>query len=98
MTGPRVDQLDEYLRLTAAGDRIAFQHLCALLSSYVQDSAACLFGHGEEAADIANAVFVDVWHLAGQYQPGGHQPIRTWVLSIAGQHTMSRYQPNAHRD
>jgi RNA polymerase sigma-70 factor (ECF subfamily) len=86
------DLLDEYLRRTAAGDRIAFQALYDLLSPYVRDSAACLFGHGDKANSMTNSVFVDVWHLADQYQSGG-DGVRAWVANVAGKHTMSRYRP-----
>lgn len=88
------DLLDEYLRRTAAGDRTAFQALCDLLSPVVRDSAACLFGHGAAADSFTNAAFIDVWHLANQYQPGG-EGVRSWVLEVAGHHTMSRYRPSA---
>jgi hypothetical protein len=92
-TVSEADLLDEYVRRTVAGDRIAFQALYDVLSPYVRDSAACLFGHGDKADSTTNAVFVDVWHLARQYQPGG-EGVRTWVLNVAGQHTMSRYRPD----
>lgn len=88
------DLLEEYVRLTATGDRIAYQALYDLLSPCVRDSAACLLGHGDAADSITNAVFIDVWHLAHQYQPSG-EGVRTWVLSVAGQHTMNRYKPDA---
>jgi RNA polymerase sigma-70 factor, ECF subfamily len=88
------DLLDEYVRRTVVGDRIAFQALYDVLSPQVRDSAACLFGHGDKADSITNAVFIDVWHLARQYQPGG-EGVRTWVLNVAGQHTLNRYKPAA---
>jgi DNA-directed RNA polymerase specialized sigma24 family protein len=90
---PNVDVLDEYLQRTAAGDRTAFRTLCDLLSPYVRDSAACLFGSDEIVDNVTSSVFVDVWQLAGQYQPGG-EGVRTWVLNIAGTRTMSRYRPH----
>jgi RNA polymerase sigma-70 factor (ECF subfamily) len=89
---PDADFLNECLRRTAAGDRTAFQTLYELLSPYVRDSAACLFGSGESADTITDSVFVDVWHLAGQYRPGG-EGVRTWVLNVAGRHTMTRFRP-----
>jgi DNA-directed RNA polymerase specialized sigma24 family protein len=88
------DRLDEYVQRTVAGDTIAFRSLYDLLSPYVRDSAACLFGRGDEVNNITDSVFVDVWHLAGRYQPGG-EGVRAWVLNVAGSHTMSRYRPNA---
>ncbi len=91
------DLLDEYVRRTVAGDRIAFQALYDVLSPHVRDSAACLFGPGDEADSVTNAVFIDVWHLARQYQPGG-EGVRTWVLNVAGQHTMDRYKPDTGGD
>jgi DNA-directed RNA polymerase specialized sigma24 family protein len=91
---PDADLLDDYVRRTGEGDRVAFQALYDLLHSSVRDSAACLFGPGDNAEDIANAAFADVWHLARQYQPGG-EGVRIWVLTVAGQRTMSRYQPDA---
>jgi len=87
------DLLDEYVRRTVAGDRIALQALYDVLSPYVRDSAACLFGNGDKADRVTDAVFIDVWHLARQYQPGG-EGVRTWVLSVAGQHTMNRFKPD----
>jgi RNA polymerase sigma-70 factor, ECF subfamily len=93
VTMSEADLLDEYVQRTVAGDRIAFQALYDVLSPYVRDSAACLFGHGDKADSVTNAVFNDVWHLARQYQPGG-EGVRTWVLNVAGQHTMNRYKPD----
>ena len=90
---PNVDVLDEYLQRTAAGDRTAFRSLCDLLSPYVRDSAACLFGSDEIVDNVTSSVFVDVWELAPQYQSGG-EGVRTWVLNIAGTRTMSRYRPH----
>lgn len=89
---PEADLLDEYVRRTAARDPIAFHALYDLLSPYVQDSAACLFGYGDEADNITTAVFIDVWHLAHRYKSGA-EGARAWVLNVAGQHTMRRYQP-----
>jgi RNA polymerase sigma-70 factor (ECF subfamily) len=93
---PGDDLLDEYLQRTRAGDTIAFRSLYDLLSPYVRDSAACLFGRGAEANNVTNSVFIDVWHLAGRYQPGG-DGVRAWVLNVAGSHTMRRYQPGTSR-
>ena len=87
------DLLDEYLQRTVAGDTIAFRSLYDLLAPYVRDSAACLFGPGDEVNTITDSVFVDVWRLAGRYQPGG-EGVRAWVLKVAGSHTMSRYRPD----
>jgi DNA-directed RNA polymerase specialized sigma24 family protein len=91
---PTADLLEEYVRRTAAGDRVAFQSLYDLLSPYVQDSAACLFGQGDQADNITNAAFIDVWRLAPEYQPAG-EGVREWVLNLAGRHTRSRYRPGA---
>jgi hypothetical protein len=90
-TGPGADLLDEYVRLTVAGDWNAFQALQTALSPFVRDSAACLVGHSCMADIVTDAVFADVWQLAGQYQPG-REGVRAWVLKVAGQRTMSRYQ------
>ena len=88
-TRPGPEMLDEYVRRTVAGDRNALQALHAVLSPYVRDSAACLFGNGGDADIITDEVFADVWRLAHQYQPGG-AGVPAWVLGVAGQHTMSR--------
>jgi hypothetical protein len=89
--------LDDYMRRTAAGDQVAFQALYDLLHSHVRDSAACLFGPGDNADTITNAAFIDVWQMARQYQPGG-AGVRTWIMNVAGERTMSRYQPGAGFD
>jgi len=88
--------LDEYVRRTVAGDRTAFQALYDVLSPDVRDSAACLFGIGDEADSITNAVFTDVWHRVRQYRAGG-EGVRTWVLTVAGLHTMNRFEPEPKR-
>jgi RNA polymerase sigma-70 factor (ECF subfamily) len=93
-TAPGADLLDEYLRLTVAGDWNAFQALHAMLSAFVRDSAACLYGHNGMADVITEAVFSDVWELAYTYRPG-REGVRAWVLNVAGQHTMSRYLSSA---
>jgi hypothetical protein len=93
-TGPGADLLDEYLRLTVAGDWHAFRALQTVLSPFVRDSAACLYGHNDMADIITDAVFSDVWQLADKYRPG-REGVRAWVLKVAGGHTMNRYQPSA---
>jgi RNA polymerase sigma-70 factor, ECF subfamily len=93
-TGPRAELLDEYLRLTVAGDWNAFQALHTMLSAFVRDSAACLYGHNGMADVITDAVFSDVWQLAYTYRPG-REGVHAWVLNVAGQHTMSRYLSSA---
>jgi DNA-directed RNA polymerase specialized sigma24 family protein len=87
------DLLEDYVRRTVAGDWNALEALYTALSPYVRDSAACLFGHGGKADAVTDAVFVDVWQYAYQYRPGG-DGVHAWVLTIAGQHTMSRYESN----
>jgi hypothetical protein len=91
-TPPDAEVLDDYMRRTANGDQVAFQALFDLLYSHVRDSAACLFGPGDDADTVTNAAFIDVWDLADQYQPGG-TGVRTWILNVAGERTMSRYLP-----
>ena len=44
-TGPGAALLDEHVRLTVAGDWYAFRALQTVLSPFVRDSAACLYGH-----------------------------------------------------
>jgi len=90
---PDAELLNECLRRTAAGDRTAFQTLYDMLSPYVRDSAACLFGSGESANNITDSVFIDVWQRADQYR-SGDEGARAWVLNVAGMHTMSRFRPN----
>jgi len=95
--GPAAGVLDEHLRRTADGDRIAFRALYDVLLPCVHDSATCLFGHGDRAAHLTAAVFLDVWRLAHEYRPGG-DGVHTWVLGIAGRHTMTRHRPAAAPD
>jgi DNA-directed RNA polymerase specialized sigma24 family protein len=82
------DSLHCLISLTASGDPVAFTALYNALAHEVRSLARHWLDE-TEAANVTRAVFVEVWHLAGLYQPGW-ETVRGWVLRIAGQRAADR--------
>lgn len=82
------DSLHCLISLTASGDPAAFTALYNALGQEVKALARHWLDE-TEAANVTRAVFVEVWHLAGLYQPGW-ETVRGWVLRIAGQRAADR--------
>jgi RNA polymerase sigma-70 factor (ECF subfamily) len=62
------------------GDPQAFARLVALHEGMVFNLAARLLGDGEEARDVAQDVFLQVYRTLGRFQ--GRSTLKTWIYRI----------------
>src|SRR5688572_9055488 len=62
------------------GDPEAFARLVALHESMVYNLGARLLGDGEEAKDLAQDVFLQVYRTLGRFE--GRSSLKTWIYRI----------------
>jgi RNA polymerase sigma-70 factor, ECF subfamily len=74
--------LAEALRLTARGDRAAFERLYNATSLKLYGVIVRILGRGGVADEVLQEVYVRVWQRAGEYDPASSSPI-TWMCTIA---------------
>jgi RNA polymerase sigma factor (sigma-70 family) len=70
----------ELVALCRQGDPAAFAGLVALHESMVFNLAARLLGDGEEARDVAQEVFLQVYRTLGRFE--GRSSLKTWIYRI----------------
>lgn len=76
------EQLGEWLKKTAEGDRKAFASLYAATSGHLFAVLVRVLQRRDWAEEALQDCFVRVWQKAGTYQAGKGAPL-TWLLSIA---------------
>ncbi len=62
------------------GDAVAFARIVALHEGMVFNLAARLLGDGEEARDVAQEVFLQVYRRLGRFE--GRSSLKTWIYRI----------------
>ncbi len=70
----------DLVALCRRGDPAAFARLVALHESMVFNLAARLLGDGEEARDVAQEVFLQVYRTLGRFE--GRSSLKTWIYRI----------------
>jgi RNA polymerase sigma-70 factor, ECF subfamily len=70
----------DLVALCRQGDPAAFARLVALHESMVFNLAARLLGQGEEARDVAQEVFLQVYRTLGRFE--GRSSLKTWIYRI----------------
>jgi RNA polymerase sigma-70 factor, ECF subfamily len=70
----------DLVALCRQGDPAAFAGLVALHESMVFNLAARLLGDGEEARDVAQEVFLQVYRTLGRFE--GRSSLKTWIYRI----------------
>ena len=78
LTGVAREQ--DLVALCRRGDPAAFARLVALHESMVFNLAARLLGDGEEARDVAQEVFLQVYRTLGRFE--GRSSLKTWIYRI----------------
>lgn len=78
----------------ADGDADAFRRLCVLLWKPLLCSATAALG-AEQARHVANATFLEVWHLARYRRTD--DPVR-WLYEILSRRTVDRLIAGCHKD
>ena len=70
------------------GDAQAFARLVALHEGMVFNLAARLLGDGEEARDVSQDVFLQVYRTLGRFE--GRSSLKTWIYRIVVNHSRNR--------
>ena len=68
------------LEMCQRGDAEAFARLVSLHESMVYNLAARLLGDGEEARDLSQDVFLQVYRTLGRFE--GRSSLKTWIYRI----------------
>jgi RNA polymerase sigma-70 factor (ECF subfamily) len=71
-----------------AGDPVAFARLVALHEGMVFNLAVRLLGDAEEARDVAQDVFLQVYRMLGRFE--GRSSLKTWIYRIVMNHCRNR--------
>jgi RNA polymerase sigma-70 factor, ECF subfamily len=96
LTGASLDR--ELVASCRTGDPAAFSRLVRLHESMVFNLAARLLGDGEEARDVAQEVFLQVYRMLGRFE--GRSSLKTWIYRIAVNqcHNRRRFWQRRRRD
>jgi len=86
LAGPARDR--ELVARCRGGDPVAFARLVALHEGMVFNLAARLLGDGEEARDVAQEVFLQVYRRLGRFE--GRSSLKTWIYRIVVNHCHNR--------
>ena len=80
------------------GDALAFARLVTLHEGMVFNLAARLLGDPEEARDVAQEVFLQVFRMLGRFE--GRSSLKTWIYRIAVNqcHNRRRFWHRRRRD
>jgi RNA polymerase sigma-70 factor (ECF subfamily) len=70
----------DLVALCRQGDPAAFARLVALHESMVFNLSSRLLGDGEEARDVAQEVFLQVYRTLGRFE--GRSSLKTWIYRI----------------
>lgn len=92
--GAEKAELERLLALVAQGDREAFAALYERTRAAVYAAALGLVKDAEEAREIAQDTFVQVWESAGRYRAQG-TPM-AWILTVA--RNLAKMRLRARRD
>ena len=75
------DRLAACLTRIALGDRQAFRTLYELTNARLLWQAFEILPQRERAEEVLQEAYLNVWHLAGRYEPDRSRPM-TWLISI----------------
>ena len=70
-----------------SGDPVAFARLVRLHEGMVFGLSARLLGNAEEARDVAQEVFLQVYRQLGRFE--GRSSLKTWIYRIAVNHALN---------
>jgi len=78
------------------GDHIAFSQLYDQSSTVLFSLAVRILGNREEAAEVLQSVYVDVWRKAVRYDVGRGTPI-AWLLILTRSRAIERLRASGRR-
>ena len=80
----------------AAGDRGALQDVYRRTSAKLYGVALRIFPEGDEAEDVLQDVFVNIWQRAGSFDPARASPI-TWLVALTRNRAIDRLRQKGRR-
>ncbi len=86
----------ELLRRVARGDQGAFAELYDRLKRPIYALAVRMLGHPEEAEEVLQDVFLEVWKKAAEYDPERSRPF-SWVIVKARSRALDRLRWRSRR-
>ncbi len=84
----------DLLAAIAQGDRAAFEHFYDRFVTVVFTLALRILGSRDDAEDLVQEVFLEVWHKASNYRAERGSPT-TWLLTIARSRALDRLRREA---
>ena len=90
------EHLTERLRAVASKDKAALRDVYALTSAKLFGVCLRILVTREEAEDVLQEVYINVWHRADTFDPAKASPI-TWLATIARNRAIDRLRSNGPR-
>lgn len=89
-------EIDRLLLAVAEGDRLALRRVHDLFAMKLVGIAARILGSRDEAEDVVQDVFVNIWQKAGSFRPGGASGT-AWLVAIARNRAIDRLRAHGRR-
>ncbi len=80
----------------AAGDRAALQDVYRRTSAKLYGVALRIFPDSDEAEDVLQEAFINVWQRAGSFDPARASPI-TWLVALTRNKAIDRLRAKGKR-
>ena len=80
----------------ADGDRAALQEVYTRTSAKLYGVALRIFPDGEEAQDVLQEVYINIWRKAGTFDPARSSPI-TWLVALTRNRAIDRLRARGKR-
>ncbi len=84
------------LRRVADGDRAALQEVYRRTSAKLYGVALRIFPDGDEAGDVLQDAFINIWQKAGSFDPARASPI-TWLVALTRNRAIDRLRAQGRR-
>jgi RNA polymerase sigma factor (sigma-70 family) len=84
------------LKRVADGDRAALQDVYRRTSAKLYGIALRIFPDGDEAEDVLQDAFINIWQKAGSFDPARASPI-TWLVALTRNRAIDRLRSKGKR-
>ena len=84
------------LQRVAEGDRAALQDVYRRTSAKLYGVALRIFPDGEDAQDVLQDAFINIWQKAGSFDPARASPI-TWLVALTRNRAIDRLRAQGRR-